>query len=362
MKIGIVHSNLDVIGGAEKTTLSLIDALRKTNHVVTLYTTSKNFSINSHININRIYRIPLPFFWRYKRMMENEMLFKRAKNDDIIIIMSGGLTITQLENKKMLVYCHSTFETELNYMNSKSKGLLKFYNGILKKKILEQLQLLRKDSVKLIANSGYTRQKISHNFAKDSIVIFPPVEIDRYENRVEKRGVITISRYSPEKKLEFAINVMKNIPLNYKIIGNAKFQSHFDVFNQLSALRENNLNIELLCNVKREILENTLLSSKVYFHTSEETFGISVVESIAAGCIPIVPDNSAHKETVPFSELRYSPDDISDARKLVIEASNGVFDEYLPKLKQHIKNFHSNIFQEKMLKFISEVSGPQFVS
>ena len=32
---------------------------------------------------------------------------------------------------------------------------------------------------------------------------------------------------------------------------------------------------------------------------------MAVVKVVAAGCVPVVPDNSAHPETVPFAELRY---------------------------------------------------------
>ena len=58
--------------------------------------------------------------------------------------------------------------------------------------------------------------------------------------------------------------------------------------------------IHLLKNMERSYLVEKMNTSKVYFHCSKETFGISIVESISAGCIPIVPNNSAHKETVPF--------------------------------------------------------------
>ena len=51
MKIGIIHPSFEMIAGAEKTTLSLLEGLKKTNHTTTLYTflppkieEEKNFS------------------------------------------------------------------------------------------------------------------------------------------------------------------------------------------------------------------------------------------------------------------------------------------------------------------------------
>ena len=38
MKIGVIHPSFEMIAGAEKTTLSLLEGLKKTNHSITLYT------------------------------------------------------------------------------------------------------------------------------------------------------------------------------------------------------------------------------------------------------------------------------------------------------------------------------------
>ena len=76
-------------------------------------------------------------------------------------------------------------------------------------------------------------------------------------------------------------------------------------------------NVTLLKNIPRNKLVSILNRAKVYFHCSRETFGISIIEGIAAGCIPIVPDNSAHKETVPFEELRYRENDANDAKNKI---------------------------------------------
>ena len=47
-----------------------------------------------------------------------------------------------------------------------------------------------------------------------------------------------------------------------------------------------------------------LAGARAYLHASKETFGIAAAEAVAAGCVPVVPDSSAHAETVPFAGLR----------------------------------------------------------
>jgi len=62
----------------------------------------------------------------------------------------------------------------------------------------------------------------------------------------------------------------------------------------------------LLFNISRENVRNLLWSSKAYLHTGEnEPFGITIVEAMASGCIPIVHNSGGPKEIVP-EDLRYT--------------------------------------------------------
>ena len=112
--------------------------------------------------------------------------------------------------------------------------------------------------------------------------------------------------------------------------------------------------IQIFKNIKRNVLVTHLNTSKVYFHCSDETFGISVIEAIAAGCIPIVPNNSANKETVPFEELRYRENDLEDARTKIKKALDGEFDHLQKPLCDSIQKFSQQNFQQSFLRFIEE--------
>jgi glycosyltransferase involved in cell wall biosynthesis len=140
----------------------------------------------------------------------------------------------------------------------------------------------------------------------------------------------------------------------YKIYGNAKFLSQTNFYKDLQDEFKNNKLIKLFCNSKRSLIEDSLYSSKVYFQSSRETFGISVVEGIMAGCIPIVPDNTANKETVPIEDLRFKENDENDAKMKVEAASRGDFDKYLPELQEHVKKFSEENFQKNMIEYLSK--------
>jgi len=354
LNIGVIHASFKVLGGAEITTIYLLEALRETNNSTTLYTTNPpQIQETQNFKIHQIPFHSFPLFWKYQRIKEEQQLFQDSNSEDVIFVGSGGLTLQESKVRKVIVYCHSTFEGEYRFAHGKASGIKSAYQKIIQKKIRESLQVMQDPKVKMISNSKYTSQTILKLFQKDSIVIYPPVDITRYSrwaNQPKEHKIIVLSRYSPEKKLEFAMEAVKDSDTSCKIIGTAKLKSQIKMYEKLNKIKSRN--VELLCNASKDEIDRSISSAKVYFHPSKETFGISVVESIAAGCIPIVPDNSAHKETVPFEDLRYEYDDPKDARDHLVKAINGDFDEYIPKLQQHIRIFDLTNFKKKVLEQI----------
>ena len=75
-----------------------------------------------------------------------------------------------------------------------------------------------------------------------------------------------------------------------------------------------------------------------------------MVEGVAAGCVPIVPDDSAHPETVPFAELRYGTEE--EAARKVRAAADGEYDSYLPRLREHAGRFDEPEFHRRMLALV----------
>jgi len=150
---------------------------------------------------------------------------------------------------------------------------------------------------------------------------------------------------------------MKDIDCNYNIIGNTNTKSNILYYKKLenSIKTGNDKNIHLFKNLERKNLIEKINNSKIYFHCSKETFGISVVESIAAGCIPIVPDNTAHKETVPFEELRYKFNNIQDAQEKINLALSGKLDHFQKPLQESIKKYDEKTFKKSFLMFLDDL-------
>jgi len=358
LKIGIIHGYVGGGGGTEKTLYSILDALENSKHSITLYTFSKPKIKSKKIKIKTILPLTIPFFGLYQRAMESKLISK-ARNEDILIQASGGLGIPVVPTQKIIVYCHSDFSNELENPSTKYKGIWSIYYKLYYNMLNKFVNNLSNPQIFLASNSEFVHNSIKSKYDKDSEIIYPPVDLDEFDSKNKKNQIISIGRFSEEKNFEFGIDVVSKLNLPYQIIGNTKTNSNIHYYKTLKS-KIKNLNLEseikLLKNVDRSDLVMCLNYSKVYFHCSKETFGISVVESIAAGCIPIVPNSSAHKETVPFEELRYKENDFSDAQNKIEKAISGELDFIKKPLQDSIKKFSKEKFQQSFLILIDKLS------
>lgn len=351
MNIGVIHGFVGE-GGADRILFSLLDGLKDND--VTIYTVSKP-KIELPFKVVSSLPFYLPIFGLYQRLMEAK-LPKKVKEHDVIICTSGS-PIFPKKDQKLILYCHHDFQDESKKKDTKYSGLWGMYYKPYQNLIEKFLKVIKSTNIDLVVNSKFVHDSILEHFEKNSEIIYPPVEINKFQKKNQKNpnSVIVISRYSPEKKLDIAIEIMKDdLDISFKIIGSTYTKSNILYYNQIKEKAKNYSHIELLKNISRNELIEQVAKSKIYLHTSEETFGISVVEAIAAGCIPIVPDNSAHKETVPYDELRY--DSIEGAQKKIKKAASGKYDHLLLDLQRHIEQFDESNFKKRMNDYLGENS------
>jgi len=343
MKIGIVQTSVGSVGGNDTVLRIVIDTLKADGHDVILYTFSnpgKNFD-----DVKTYSKIPirLPFLGIYKKFM----MPKFDYNCDVVFSITGYTGIET--DKKLIVYDQNNLGLELldSYIPPKYKsGIWKYYYKPYR--FLAKRQRPNPNAT-YIANSIYSASSLSQAVNKKVDVIYPPVTISKYHKSEKKKKVAMLCRISPEKNLEFAIDALNKIRYPVTIIG-AVTPMTMPYFNKLQDKCASHVIISP--NISRQNLEHILSESKVFFHSAIETFGISVIEGIASGCIPIVPDNSAHPETVPYGQLRYVPDNIDDAVSHINDAIDGKFDDTLDNLYQHITKFDTSTFKDEISRVV----------
>jgi len=363
MKIAIIQPVITRAGGNEAVLVSLLKALKRTDHLVNVYSLDNTMKQKTSFHIeNTISLFPFktPLFGLYQQLFQI-YLANKIKNEDLVISLSGTFLSFPKKTSSVIFYIQNKVDDLFNWNQKYEKGFWKFY--YLPFKLLSnqtRKRFTKSDKIKFLAVSNYIKNTFEEFTKKSCEVLYPPVDLNEFKNNNDKKGIITICRYSPEKNIEFIIRVLEKIKVEPKIIFGSLEPKKTDYFNKLKDLAENQ-NIDLMVNKPRSELKKYLENSKIYFHAGHETFGISVVEAISAGCIPIVPDSSANKETVSFPELRYDYLDESQARQRVSDAIEGKFDSLKNDLLESVQKFDEKAFQNKFLKIIQSFEGGNVV-
>jgi glycosyltransferase involved in cell wall biosynthesis len=286
--------------------------------------------------------VSVPILGIYKKFFMPKFDYDEC---DVVFSITGYTNIKTV--KPLYIYDQNNLGLELQDKVTSMKYTKGFWKWYYKPyKFLTKFIKLPPNA-QYIANSIYSADNLAQNVKGAINVIYPPVDTSKYHISQKKKQVCMLCRISPEKNLEFAIEVLNKIQAPCVIIG-AVTNMTMPYFNRLQEMCEKHVIISP--NISRNNLEHILSESKVFFHTAPETFGISVVEGIASGCIPIVPDNSAHNETVPMDELRYTPDVIDDAVNHINNALHSNYDHRIDALLKHIDKFDIKKFDEEIVK------------
>ena len=164
----------------------------------------------------------------------------------------------------------------------------------------------------VLTNSNFSRKAILKSFGVDSAVLPPPVDVDIFRNACltsnsRDDSILVISRFHPSKKIENVIHLAKLLHQNelgteMNIVGNMLPDGvgYFNYLNDLVKHYELENFVRFEINLRFDRLLDLMRRSKVYVHPLPgEPFGISTVEAMSAGIVPVVPDIGGHTEFVP---------------------------------------------------------------
>ena len=292
---------------------------------------------------------------------EAEAMFRRT-GADVAVVTDGGLMMGRTDAPRAVWYCNTALRSVLEILSlprpRHPRNILRLWR--FKRPFRRMMAAARDQKVEIVPNSEYTRNMVSSALGREAggPAVYPPVDVRRFaalRSTPKERRTATVARFGPEKSLGAAVRIMRAAGEEYDIVGNASGR-HPDQVGTLEEVRRSlSPGMRLHVNAGQDVLEEVVGGAKAYLQTSEETFGVAVAEAVAAGCIPVVPDHTAHPETVPFAELRYRTE--AEAVEIVRGALDGRFDGLLPALKEHAEKFSEEAFQEAMLGIIEGSAG-----
>ncbi len=376
--VNIVHINLNACGGSERLALATIQALKGISDIdIDLTTLQKpdvdkiertygNKGLMAIKSINSINVLPSIEKIQFKKKYDLTI----NTHGDMLPFYQKGFS-----KDNAITYCHFPLAKYLIDVENEEYGRLIYghdWSDILDyKKHLRSARNAYFDMMKnstVLTNSEYSRRAIQKTFTIDCTVLSPPVDVELFRKAVlfsstNKREdmILTISRFNPSKKVENAIRVAKLLKQNgigktMKIVGNLS-PSMLGYYSYLKRMVEDQglsdyVNFQI--NVSFKKLISLMSRSKVYFHTLPgEPFGISTVEAMGAGLIPVVPSIGGHTEFVP---LKYQFHSFTEAKDSIAVAMDASFSERI-RISDSVRRFSTINYIKRFQQIVKEISA-----
>ena len=149
-----------------------------------------------------------------------------------------------------------------------------------------------------LSNSDYTRGFVRYKWRRDATTIYPPCPIEMYDgygkSAARENLVITVGRISPEKRFDLFLDLARMVPsVKFVIVGTVQRIPYYEYLRQGAPG-----NVSFVLSPLRKV-KDVLGRAMAYVHCAEnEHFGITIVEAMAAGCVPIVHDSGEPREIV----------------------------------------------------------------
>lgn len=371
MIVGVFSPTLHRVGGGELVTINLLNALKENGYQTALSTMKKIdqqklFNVfGKTINVDKQYIFPFHLFPPYNiksiHSMALQSYFLKLKCNLFIDAYSHTLfpwsDIIYFQSRKFL----NPYNFEEKFSKNK-KLYLASYSSLLK--------ILGKNSKfkLLIANSqfmaDFINKKITPHLSNvETALLYPPVDTEYFSQEqnelknFERDGVVVFSRITPEKNLHVIPDIAKltNQKVSFIIAGSCQSQAY--LYELEKKIKEYGLTdrVKIITNLSRQNVRNILLKSKVYLHPAKnEPFGISILEAMAAGCIPLVYDCCGPKEFVPnayrFKSIEEAAQKIEDS---ISKWSNKISNE----MCAIAKNFNSTKFSNNFINIFEKNIG-----
>lgn len=303
MRAAIYNPYLDTLGGGERYSMAVVQALLL-----------KGYTVNLE--------------WK-------DPSIKKKLEDRFGIDLSGMQVIPDINKGHGYDFCFWVSDGSIPTLSAR-KNILHFqvpFHNVNGKTLLNKMKLFRIS--KIVCNSNFTKKIIDKEYGVNSVVVYPPVATDQFVPKKKENLILFVGRFSQLKQAknqDVLIKAFKsfsqkvNTPWKLILAGGSEIGAG-DYVKKLQALIDD-AKIEVVENPSFNEICNLYGKAKIFwsavgFGVNEEKepekvehFGISIVEAMSAGAVPIVVDMGGHKETVVDKVNGYRWTKIADLVKL----------------------------------------------
>jgi glycosyltransferase involved in cell wall biosynthesis len=360
MKIALVHDYLNQLGGAERVVGSLHKLFPQAPIYTTILDRAKLWESLSDAEIHTSWMQHLPALNRHFKAylplypLAMESLDLRAY--DLVVSSSSAWakSVITRPGAVHLCYCHTPMRFAWDYARYVEREQF----GLLARAALPPVVAWLKAwdvrtaarPTRYIANSTVVRERIRRHYGQDSEVIFPPVEVARYQpSDVDEPYYLVVSRLAPYKRIDLAVEAFNRLGLPLVVIGDGPDRSALE--------RMARPNVRFVGRLPDGEVASAMSRCRALLFPGEEDFGITPLEANAAGRPVIAYRAGGALDTVRHGEtgLFFDEPNVTSLMAAVRRCQTHRWDK--GKLRRHAERFSEAVFSRKIQRLVSEVTA-----
>jgi len=360
LRIALVHEYLTRLGGAERVLKYLSNIYPKAEIYTLLYNQDKVSNVFPPDKVKTSFINTFPK-WIKSRVKFLAPIFPSAIESfdlsqyDLVISSSNSFAKGVITKPKSIhiSYCHApaTFlwNSFHSYRKQQRKGGFGNFMILLLTHYLRQWDRQAADRVDyFIANSKLTQTRIKKYYRQDSVVIYPPVDVDRVKATKEHKDYfLIVSQLTQYKNIDIVIEAFNKINLPLVIIGDGSERKRLE---KLAGP-----NVEIKGFLEDDIAVQYYQNCRAFIFAGSDDFGIAPVEAMAAGKPVLALREGGALETIiegktgeffdaPIVEL------LADGVRRINEKTYDY--KYIRK---HAEQFSVGVFINNMEKYINKI-------
>ena len=291
MRAAIYNPYLNTLGGGERYTVAVASAL-----------------------VNAGYKVDIE--WKSKSI-------KKRLEERFGIDLSGVNFVRDIKRGDGYEVCFWVSAGSIPVLRAR-KNLLHFqvpFHGVGGRTLLNKMKLFKIN--KIICNSHFTKEIIDKEYGVNSVVIYPPVSVSKIKAKRKQNWILFVGRFSQltqAKNQDVLIKAFKKFSKEFTdwelILAGGVEVGVGDYLERLKKLAEG-YPVRIIESPSFKEIVSLYGQSKVFwsaagFGMSEEKepekiehFGITVVEAMAGGSVPVVYGAGGHKEIVDHGKTGY---------------------------------------------------------
>jgi glycosyltransferase involved in cell wall biosynthesis len=357
MKIALVHDYLSQDGGAERV-LKALNEIWPEAPIFVLFHDKEKIPYFKNLDVRESFISKLPWgrkkYQWYLPWMPLATERHNLHEYDVVISSTSAFAkgVLTRPNTLHISYCH----TPTRYLWTDTHEYLEDlkYNRLVKAflpRLIHHLRLWDKMSVDrvdhFIANSHTVKNRIQKYYRRDSDVIYPPVDIEKFviESQVGDY-FLAGGRLVPYKRFDLLIKVFNRLGYKLKIFG---IGPELDKLKKMSRS-----NIEFLGGVTDEEKAKLMSRAKAFLHPQVEDLGITPIESMAAGRPVIAYPVGGATETVIHGEtgVYFKNQTWESLLDTVMNFNHENWDS--SRIRDYAKKYSTENFKERMKKYVDD--------